>query len=109
VYSQVLSNAGARPTDRDSVDKRVVLNVRKGDGQVINCVSPDGTARCEKNAGGWPTYAENRRTLTLPANQASIASNGYSNLENWLNSMDQSLNGVVQASSSAAPPALSVQ
>ena len=39
---------------------------------------------------------QNRRTLTLPSNQASIASNGYSNLENWLNSMDQSMDGVVQ-------------
>ena len=29
VYSSVLSYAGARPTDRDSVDKRIVLNVRK--------------------------------------------------------------------------------
>ena len=109
VYSRVLSYAGARPTDRDSVDKRVVLNVRNRTGQIINCVSPNGTTRCQKNAGGWPTYAQNRRTLTLPANQASIASNGYSNLENWLNSMDQSLDGVVQDSSPAAPPALSVQ
>ena len=97
VYSRVLSNAGARPTDRDSVDKRVVSNVRNGNGQIINCVSSNGTTRCNKNAGGWPTYAQNRRTLTLPANQASIASNGYSNLENWLNSMDRSLDGVVQA------------
>jgi hypothetical protein len=111
VYSWVLGNAGARPTDRDSVDKRVVLSVRRGDGQVINCVSPNGTTRCNKNAGGWPSYAQNRRTLTLPTNQASTASNGYSNLENWLNSLDRSvtLNGVVDPSSPAAPPALSVQ
>jgi len=109
VYSRVLSYAGARPTDRDSVDKRVVLDVRARTGKIINCVSPDGTTRCQQNAGGWPTYAENRRTLTLPANQSSIASNGYSNLENWLNSMDQSLGGVVQASSPASPLALSVQ
>jgi pectate lyase len=109
VYSRVLSYAGARPTDRDSVDKRVVQNVRAGTGQVINCVSPDGTTRCEKNAGGWPAYVENRRSLTLPANHASIASNGYSNLENWLNTMDQSMGGVVQALSPAAPLALTVQ
>jgi pectate lyase len=109
VYSWVLSNAGARPTDRDSVDKRVVQNVRAGTGQVINCVSADGTTRCQKNAGGWPTYAENRRTLTLPANQASIASNGYSNLENWLNASDQSMAGVVPAASPASPLALTVK
>jgi hypothetical protein len=105
----VLSFAGARPTDRDSVDKRVVESVRTRTGQIINCVSPNGTTRCKKNAGGWPSYAQNHRALTLPANQASIASNGYSNLENWLNSMDQSVDGVVQASSPTSPPALSVQ
>jgi len=109
VYSRVLSFAGARPTDRDSVDKRIVASVRNRTGQVINCVSANGTSRCSKNAGGWPTYAQNHRTLTLPSNQASIASNGYSNLENWLNSMDQSLAGVVQASSPSSPPVLSVQ
>ena len=111
VYTAVLANAGARPTDRDSVDKRIVLNVRRGDGGVINCVASNGTTRCKKNAGGWPSYAYNRRTLTLPTNPASIASNGYSNLENWLNSLDRSinLNGVVDAASPASPPALSVQ
>jgi len=106
VYNRVLSFAGARPTDRDSVDKRIVASVRNRTGQIINCVSPDGTARCNKNAGGWPTLAQNRRTLSLPSNQASIASNGYSNLENWLNSMDQSMDGVVQAASPTSLPAL---
>jgi|KBSMisStandDraft_5_1062788.scaffolds.fasta_scaffold36620_2 hypothetical protein len=109
VYSRVLSYAGARPTDRDSVDKRIVSSVRTRTGQIINCVSANGTSRCSKNGGGWPKYAQNHRTLTLPSNQASIASNGYSNLENWLNSMDKSMDGVVQASSPASPPALSVQ
>jgi hypothetical protein len=109
VYDRVLSYAGARPTDRDSVDKRVVLDVRNRTGKIINCVSPNGTTRCSKNAGGWPKYAQNRRSLSLPSNQSSIASNGYSNLENWLNSMDRSLNGQVQPGSPASPAALSVQ
>jgi hypothetical protein len=86
-----------------------VSNVRNRTGQVINCVASNGTTRCSKNAGGWPTLAQNRRTLTLPANHASIASNGYSNLENWLNAMDQTLAGVIQAESPTRPPALSVQ
>ena len=109
VYSRVLSYAGARPTDRDSVDKRIVLNVRRAQrtGHQL-CVSQWHHA-LQQEAGGWPTYAQNHRTLTLPSNQASIASNGYSNLENWLNSMDRSMDGVVQAASPAAPPALSVQ
>jgi hypothetical protein len=107
VYNRVLSFAGARPTDRDSVDKRIVASVRNRNGQIINCVSSNGTTRCNKNAGGWPTLAQNRRTLALPSNQDSIASNGYSHLENWLNSMDQSMDGVVQAASPTSPPALS--
>jgi hypothetical protein len=108
VYSEVLDNAGARPKDRDSVDKRIVLDVRKRTGGIINCVSPNGTTRCKKNGGGWPSLAANRRTLTLPSNYTSIASNGYSNLENWLNSMDRSLANVVQDGSPMAPPVLSV-
>jgi len=109
VYSRVLSYAGARPKDRDSVDRRIVASVRTRTGSIINCVSANGTSRCTKNAGGWPTYAQNRRTLSLPSNQSSIASNGYSNLENWLNSMDRSLSGTTSAESPAAPAALSVQ
>jgi len=109
VYTRVLRYAGARPTDRDSVDKRIVASVRNRNGQIINCVAPNGTTRCSKNAGGWPKYGKNNRKLTLPSNQSSIASNGYSNLENWLNSMDRSMNGAVQSSSPASPAALSVQ
>jgi hypothetical protein len=109
VYSHVLANAGARPTDRDSVDKRIVLSVRQRSGKFINCVSANGSSRCSKNAGGWPSMAQNRRVLSLPSSQSSIASNGYSKLENWLNSMDRSLSGDVQTDSPAASPALSVQ
>jgi hypothetical protein len=83
--------------------------VRQRSGGLINCVAANGSSRCSKNAGGWPTMAYNRRTLSLPSNHSSIASNGYSNLENWLNSMDRSLNNVVQASSPASSPSLSVQ
>ena len=109
VYSHVLEHAGARPNDRDVVDKRIVLQVRKRTGGIINCVGSNGTTRCKKNGGGWPKLAVNKRTLTLPSNHASIASNGYSNLENWLNSMDRSISNAVAADSSpTAPPSLSV-
>jgi hypothetical protein len=109
VYSHVLDHAGARPTDRDAVDKRIVLSVRQRSGGVINCVASNGSTRCRKNGGGWPSLAANRRTLSLPANHSTIASNGYSNLENWLNSMDRSINSVADASSPQSPPALSVE
>jgi pectate lyase len=109
VYDSVLKNAGARPTDRDSVDKRVVSEVKSRTGQTINCVAANGTTRCSKNAGGWPVYAVNRRTLTLPANHATITSSGYTNLELWLQQMDKALSGVVAAGSPAAPQALAVR
>ena len=109
VYTRVLSFAGARPTDRDSVDRRIVASVQNRTGRIINCVAPDGTPRCEKNAGGWPTMAQNRRTLTLPANHASIASNGYSNLENWLHQLDLAIAGVMPPASTGSPAMLSAQ
>jgi hypothetical protein len=108
VYNRVLNTAGARPADRDAVDRRVVTNVRNRTGQIINCVSANGTTRCAKNAGGWPSLAQNRRTLTLPANPGTVTASGYTNLELWLHSLDGTVSGVTQAAAPAAPSVLSV-
>jgi len=108
VYNRVLGYAGARPSDRDSVDKRVVSHVKNRNGGIINCVASNGSTRCNKNAGGWPTISQNTRRLTLPSNPNSTASNGYTNLENWLHSMDQNVQGVTSSLSPTAPAALSV-
>jgi pectate lyase len=109
VYDSVLRNAGARPNDRDSADKRVVTEVKARTGQTINCVAANGSSRCSKNAGGWPVYAQNRRALTLPANQATLTSSGYTNLELWLQQMDKSMSGVIAAQSPGTPQALAVR
>ena len=109
VYDHVLKYAGARPADRDSVDRRVVASVRSRTGGIINCVAANGSSRCNKNAGGWPSYTKNTRQLTLPSNPNSVASNGYTNLENWLHAMDLTLQGVTSSQSSAAPSTLSVR
>ncbi len=106
VYNRVLAYAGARPADRDSVDKRIVKNVKERRGGIINCVVNNGTGRCSRgHAGGWPWYAQHRRKLTLPSNPGTVASNGYTNLENWLHTMDKSVQGL---SSSSSPAATSV-
>ena len=84
VYSEVLAKVGARPADRDVVDRRIINSVKTRTGQIINCVAADGSARCSKNAGGWPVYAQNTRALAVPANPSAVAANGYTNLENWL-------------------------
>lgn len=109
VYERVLNFAGARPADRDSVDRRVVSSVRNRNGRIINCVSSDGSARCNLNAGGWPTLAQNTRRLTLPASANTMQSNGYTHLETWLQSMDAAICGTVPATSPSAPLSVSVQ
>ena len=109
VYNHILSYAGARPPDRDNTDKRIVADVKNRTGQIINCVSSDGSTRCQKNARGWPTLTPTSRPLTLPANPNTVASNGYTNLENWLHSLDNTLAGIASGSSPAAPASVTVQ
>jgi hypothetical protein len=109
VYDRVLMYAGARPSDRDSADKRIISHVKNRNGGVINCVSSNGTSRCNKNAGGWPVLSQHHRVLTLPSNYNSTASNGYTNLENWLHDLDQNVQGVASSLSPTSPPSLSVQ
>jgi hypothetical protein len=93
VFDNVLKHAGARPADRDPVDTRVVKSVRDRTGRVITCVSPNGSERCSKNAGGWPTLAQNTRALTLPANHNEVTPSGYTRLELWLHEMAAQVEG----------------
>lgn len=102
VLESVLTNAGARPADRDSVDRRIVRSVRERSGGIINCVSNDGSARCQKNAGGWPTLAKNTRKLNLPDNPNAKQASGYTNLEVWLHSMAASVEGRATAGAPGA-------
>jgi hypothetical protein len=45
VEARVLANTGARPWDRDALDRRIVQDVRDGTGRVIDD---------EKDVGGYP-------------------------------------------------------
>jgi hypothetical protein len=109
VKNSVLKNAGARPADRDSTDKLIVEGVKNGTGRVINCVAANGTARCEKNGGGWPTLANNRRTLTLPASPNTVTASGYTNLELWLHKMSATVEGKTAGSPPVSPQLVSVK
>lgn len=105
VLNQVLNTAGARPADRDAVDRRIIDEVRQGTGEIVNCVSADGTSRCRKNAGGWPVYPENRRPLELPSNpDADSDGDGYTNLEEWLHQMAADLETSGSAAIRPEPP-----
>jgi hypothetical protein len=72
-------------------------------------VTANATARCAKNAGGWPTVAQNRRALTLPANPNTVTASGYTNAELWLHSLDGAMSGIAQAKSPAAVQSLVVR
>jgi hypothetical protein len=108
----ILANAGARPAERDSVDARIVREITNGTGSVINCVSPDGSARCALNGGGWTTLAENNRALVLPNNpNGDDDGDGYTNVEEWLNQMaaDLEVGGAPPANSVAPLPPTDVR
>jgi len=54
VEEDFLKHVGARPSDRDAVDKRIVREVMTRQGRIIDHVS---------DVGGWPVLPENHRTL----------------------------------------------
>lgn len=54
VEQDFLKHVGARPSDRDQVDKRIVTDVINRTGRIIDHVT---------DVGGWPSLPEKRRTL----------------------------------------------
>jgi hypothetical protein len=86
VKQLVLATAGARPADRDQVEKRLVDEVVQGTGTYANCVAPNGPGKdcAVHNAGGWPAYATNVRKLTVPTGPDAVQPSGYTKLEEWL-------------------------
>ena len=88
VKAYVLKHAGARPADRDPVDKRVVQNVHD---RVAHLIAS------QEEVGGWPALAGNRRALTIPENpHGDDDSDGYTNLENWLHGYAAEVEGANQ-------------
>ena len=94
VEAHVLANAGARPDDRDSVDDRLVNEVRTGKGSIKTTVP------------GWPTLAKNTRVLSLPANpHRDDDGDGYTNLEEWLHQFAAQVEGSSYTEAPTAPTA----
>jgi pectate lyase len=96
-FELVLRNAGATRPRRDSVDARIVSDVRNGTGKIIND---------EKEVGGWPPYAsgeppvgtardgipdEWKKAHGLKLDDPNVANavnaDGYTKLEVYLNSL----------------------
>jgi pectate lyase len=96
-FELVLRNAGATRPGRDSVDARIISDVRNGTGKIIND---------EKEVGGWPAYASgeppmdtardgipdewkkaNGLKLNDPNAANAVNADGYTQLEVYLNSL----------------------
>jgi hypothetical protein len=92
VYDYILKNAGARPSDRDTVDKRIIHEVQTRTGSFRNSVA---------EAGGWPDHGIRRRSLSSNIREAGpmpmkfyadTDGNGYTDLEEWLHKLSSLLN-----------------
>ena len=84
VKDYVLLHTGARPADRDSVDMRIVNDVKNGTGGII---------ASQNDVGGWPNLAKNTRTLTVPSNPNEVQASGYTKLEEWLHEFSRTVEG----------------
>ena len=58
VADHVIQNAGARPKDRDEVDKRIIREFQERGGRVIDS---------QNDVGGYPQVVPTSHTLTVPA------------------------------------------
>jgi pectate lyase len=96
-YNAVLDNAGATVPRRDSVDTRVINDVRNGTGGLIDSPADVGgwpalgvgTAPGDSDHDGMPSRWESRHLLNPndPSDGSRVAANGYTNVENYLNEL----------------------
>ena len=84
VQAFVLANAGARPMDRDDVDRRLVADVTNKTGGMITS---------QDEVGGWPALAVKTRSLTTPSNPHAVQASGYTALEEWLHGYARAVEG----------------
>lgn len=95
-YASVLAKAGASRT-RDAADTRILAGVVDGTGRIINSQTdvggwPDlapGTPWTDTDADGMPDAWETAHGLNpaTPDGSADHDGDGYTNLEDWLNSL----------------------
>ncbi|CAF3927832.1 unnamed protein product, partial [Rotaria sp. Silwood1] len=106
-YNAVLASAGASLPIRDTLDDRIVNNVKNRTGKIIDVQGnyPHGTAY-SLSATAWPTLAtgnistdtdqdgmpnwwetRNGLNINMATDRNGIASNGYTNLENYIDSI----------------------
>lgn len=103
-YEAALLTAGARPSDRDSRELQLISDLANG--AAVNAIAsrPGAVKHTVAGAGGYPSYAVNNASWTLPVNpnldDASagyVAGNGYTNLEEWLHGLSAALESAIDA------------
>jgi hypothetical protein len=99
VYGDVLANAGARPADRDLVDRRIIANVESRGGRIISVVNA---------VGGYPPLTQASRSLTVPSDPHQVQASGYTNLELWLHQFARSVEHGEGAPKPGAPSGLRI-
>ncbi|MFX0197725.1 MAG: hypothetical protein ACFFCW_16515 [Candidatus Hodarchaeota archaeon] len=78
---KIVADAGARPFDRDTVDKRIINDLKNRTGKIIDSPS---------QVGGWPSLAGNKRTLSIPQDpNGDKDGDGYTNIEEWIHNYSQ--------------------
>lgn len=84
VEAFVSANAGARPTDRDSVDTRILSQLSGRTGSVISG---------QGEVGGWPSLANNTSAIDIPTNPNGLGTCGgsRSRIECWALAKAQAL------------------
>ena len=96
--TDVLNNAGATVPVRDSVDVRVINDVKNGTGNALIRLPDDvggyptinaGTPYTDTDADGMSDAYETANGLNpnYPSDGPVITANGYSNLENFLHTL----------------------
>jgi hypothetical protein len=90
VEPYLTANAGARPLDRDVVDRRIINEVATRTGSVPNRTSEK--AGPGTGADGFPELAVNGRALTVPTNPHARADGaGRTRMEAWLETFAREL------------------
>ena len=98
VEAYLLPGVGARPLDRDAVDKRIISQIVGRTGRYVDSPS---------DVGGYPSLAMNTRALTVPANPHALSASGsgYTILEQWLHQYAAAVEGRGTATTTAPPAA----
>jgi hypothetical protein len=123
-YQQVLTGVGATLPKRDTLDQRIIRNVIDRTGSIINVQGgyPAYTPYATSSQTAWPTLLsataptdtdgdgmhdswETRRGLnpSAAADRQTISSNGFTNLENYLNGDSIVAAGVLNTCVQAKP------